>query len=115
MGSQRIELAAGTAVNRYVRAICSVDNFTTATIQISFGRRDFAYGTAGTHRHFVGLLPREATSTFEFGPEGNASGKPKVTGEVVLSSYNVTYPLKEATKFTAEFMSSGSISDSGTF
>jgi hypothetical protein len=115
VGSQRIELAAGTAVNRYVRAICSTDNFTSATIQISFARRDFAYGTAGTHRHFVGLLPKESSSTFEFGPEGNASGKTKVTGEVVLTSYNVTYPLKEATKFQAEFMSSGTITDSGTF
>jgi hypothetical protein len=118
VGSQRIELAEGTAVERYVRAICSNDNFSTAIVAIVFGRRDFAYGTAGTHRHFVGLVHKDAaagaSTSASYGAEGNATGKPSVTCEVYCVSYSVTYPHNAPSKFTADFVATGAVAD-GTY
>jgi hypothetical protein len=115
VGSQRIELAAGTAVRRYVRVICSTDNFTSATVAVIFARRDFVYGTAGTHRHFVGMIHKEEGSfSFSYGPVGNAVSSPNFTGEVTCTSYVVTYSHNAPSKFTAEFLTTGAVS-AGTY
>lgn len=115
VGSQRIELAAGTAVRRYVRAICSNDDFSTATVVVVFARRDFAYGTAGTHRHWVGLVHKDnGTTSYEYGPVGNASGEKKYSGELMVTSYTVTYPHNADSTFTMELSSTGAVTP-GTF
>lgn len=116
VGKQRIELAAGTTVNRYVRYIISAMTGASLTFAVAFARRNFAYGTAGTHRHFAGLYEQglQATpisSTFQYGPEGGTSGKQRRTGESVLTSYEVTYSENDVTKFTAALVATGTVTE----
>ena len=116
VGKQRIELAGGTTVNRYVRYIISAMTGASITFVVAFARRSFAYGTAGTHRHFAGLYGQgmgasPISSTFQYGPEGGTSGKQRRTGECVLTSYEVTYSENDVTKFSAELVATGTVTE----
>lgn len=54
------------------------------------------------------------TTTIELGPEGNASGKKKVTGAVVVKSFNTTLPVAGMIKWTADLEGSDALTV-GTF
>jgi hypothetical protein len=111
---ERVELAAGTTVNRYVRAIISAGTWTSVTFTVAFARRGYAYGTAGTFRHLAGLQGRVLSSSFEHGPEGGAAGKPKLSGECRLSSLTVDSSETDVITFSAELAVSGAVAE-GTF
>lgn len=103
------------AVDRYVRAVVTtVGASGSVTFQVSFGRYGFAYGTAGTYRHFCGLVAKAATSSFEYGPEGGTGGDRKLSGECRLSSLETSVPLEGIIEFTAELMTDSTVSE-GTF
>lgn len=113
VGAQRVEVA-GT-VNRYVRGqISAATALTTTTFSIAFARRGFAYGTAGTYRHFRGLLQKALTSSWEYGPEGSTAGSLKLSGEARLQSLSITNNENEVTKFTASLLVDGTVTE-GTF
>lgn len=56
-----------------------------------------------------GIYGQEATSTFEYGPEGSTAGRRKYTGEVLLSNLNVSGSVSDMVAFTADFVVSGAI------
>lgn len=119
--SQRIELAAGTSVNRYVRAIISAGTFSSVTFNANFARRAYAYGAAGTQRFWVGLLTYGmptygagsvgATSTFEFAPEGTASGKRRWTGEAVVTDFSMTADENAVSQFDASIVNDSTVTE----
>jgi len=53
--------------------------------------------------YLAGLVNPTASSTFEYGPEGSASGKIKYTGECFLTSYQTSAPLDGEVTFSAQF------------
>lgn len=121
-GSQRVVLAPGTTVNRYVRAVLASGTYTSVTFQVTFGRRLFTYGTAGTHRHFAGLYGAELNYynangvnpnayAFEFAPIGAFIGNPKHTGSVRLESYDIDFGISKATTFNANALVTGPVVD----
>lgn len=50
-----------------------------------------------------GLRTLETTSSFEYGPEGSASGKVKYSGECWMESFDVSAAVKDKVPFTATF------------
>jgi len=89
---ERLEGAATAVVRRYVRAVCTTTGVSgSVTFQVTLARRGYAYGAAGSYRHMTGLYGKAATSTFEYGPQGNASGKRRVTGECRLESLETSF------------------------
>ena len=50
-----------------------------------------------------------ALSTFEIGPQGNASGAVKWSGSAILTRYNPTFSVSDAGKFTGEMQVSGGV------
>jgi hypothetical protein len=120
--SQRIVLAAGTTVNRYVRCVLSAATYTSVTFSIVFGRRLFTYGAAGTHRHFAGLYGQELNYyaannanpnpyAFEFAPQGTGLGNPKKTGSCRLESYDLDFGIGKATTVNGNFLVTGAVAD----
>lgn len=85
---------------------------TDATISIS-GKYD---STASTGPDVVlnGIVGKETTSSFEYGPEGGTSTKVKYSGECFLTSYVVSAPVADVVTFTADFQVTGAITK-GTF
>lgn len=109
---QRVEVT-GT-VNRYVRAIVSAGTYTTLTFVVAFGRRGFAYGTAGSHRHLAGLFNRSASASFEYGPEGAGSGALKYSGECRMQELAINFAHDAAIDFNATLAVTGAVT-AGTF
>lgn len=108
--SQRVELSAGTTVNRYVRGIISAFTGTTpsATFTMSFARRSYVSATVapgGTHRCFAGLLLNPNTSTYEYGPEGGTTGKRRFTGECRVSDYSISIDENGVPTYSATLVS----------
>jgi len=83
-----------------------------ATLSIS-GKYD---STASTGPDVIlnGLVGLEATSSFEYGPEGGTTGKVKYSGECFLTSYVVSSPVGDVVTFTADFQVTGAVTK-GTF
>lgn len=89
---ERLEGAATATVRRYVRAVATMNGASgSITFQVTLARRGYAYGSAGTYRHMTGLYGRAASSTFQYGPQGSASGKRRVTGESRLESLETQF------------------------
>lgn len=123
-GVQRIEVAAGTTINRYVRGQLFTATYTSATFNLSFARRGYAYGAAGTHRHWCGLLtygspgfagPIGGNTGFEYGPAGASVGSRKWSAPggatpaigLVLKDYTASFDENGLTKFSAMLMTDG--------
>lgn len=89
-----------------------VSGQTDATLSIS-GKYD---STASTGPDVIlnGIVGKETTSTFEYGPEGGTSGKVKYSGECFLTSYVVSAPVGDVVTFSADFQVSGAVTK-GTF
>ena len=52
-----------------------------------------------------------ASSTFEYGPEGNQAGDTRYTGEVVMTSFEKNSAVKDQVKFSAEFQITGAVTE----
>lgn len=117
-GKQRLVGAATATVRRYVRCIVSAGTYTSVTFSIVFARRNFTYGTAGTHRHFAGLYGQQinasspAAYNWELGPLGILTPNPKAIGTARLESYDVDFGEEQATTFAATLRGTGAITDS---
>lgn len=65
----------------------------------------------GTYTVLRSLLGTQAPVNWEYGPEGNASGKVKESGLGVLESYAESVPVADLITFTATIQVSGAITD----
>lgn len=61
----------------------------------------FDDGSNKSHAVLSGILGGTTPRTFEYYPAGTASGKPKYSGEVLCTSYNVVSPIGGAITFQA--------------
>lgn len=68
----------------------------------------------GTQTVLASLLGTDIEVAWEYGPEGDASGKPKESGSAVLVSFDKSAPVADLVSFTATFNISGAVTD-GTF
>ncbi|UBU11602.1 hypothetical protein [Nonomuraea gerenzanensis] len=53
------------------------------------------------------MTGQSATATFEYGPEGNTSGKVKYSGEAWITSYTAESSVSDKVSFSAEFQVDG--------
>ncbi|PXY21123.1 hypothetical protein [Prauserella muralis] len=61
-----------------------------------------ATATTGPHAVLSGLFKKEdATVTFTYGPAGNATGNPRLTGECWISNYTITSAVGDKVSFSA--------------
>jgi hypothetical protein len=104
---ERIELAAGTTVNRYVRVITS--GTFSITFTAAFGRRSYTYGTVGTYRHFRGLLGQATSATYMLGPSGSTTGLERITGESRLRSIDLSLNNEQVVTFSGELICTGTV------
>lgn len=70
--------------------------------------------STGSRTVLASLLGIEVTVGFEWGPEGNASGAVKDSGECVLTQYDEGSPIDDMVAFTATLKISGDVTI-GTF
>ena len=58
---------------------------------------------------FGAVVGQSATLSYEYSPEGTASGKIKYTGEVILTSYAISSPVGDAVGYSADLQVSGAV------
>jgi hypothetical protein len=87
---ERLVGASNATVRRYVRGAISAGTFTSVTFTLAFASRGTSYGAIGSYRQFYELFRLAATTTFEYGPEGNASGSERYTGESRLQKLDIS-------------------------
>ena len=58
---------------------------------------------------FGAVVGQSATLSFEYSPEGTASGKIKYTGEAILTSYAQNSPVGDVVSYSADFQVSGAV------
>ena len=61
-----------------------------------------------------GIVGSASSSTFEYGPNANASPKVKYTGEAFVTNYTVTSGIGDAVKFSLDLQVTGAVTR-GTF
>lgn len=122
--SERISIAAGTTINQYVRAaVTAASSLTSITHHVAWARRGYQYGTAGTARHFCGIMggyiylvgtatgQAGAVTPFEFYDIGTTTGNPKKTGNCRLSSFDYDLDEEKDVEFNATFLVDGTTTD----
>jgi hypothetical protein len=62
----------------------------------------------------AGIVGRDDTVSFEYGPEGTAATRIKYTGEAILTSFEVGSPVGDIVTFSADLQISGPVTR-GTF
>jgi len=70
--------------------------------------------TTGAHTVLSGLVGLAGTVGYEYGPQGNASGATKYSGEARLTSYSLSTPVDGVSTFSASFVVDGAVGK-GTF
>lgn len=70
--------------------------------------------TTGPNAVIASLRTATATATFEYGPEGGASGDVKFSGECWLTEYTVDASVSDKVSFSASFQVDGTVTE-GTF
>jgi hypothetical protein len=108
--NQSVDMAETSTMG--VEAKTYISGLSDATISIA-GKYDSTAST-GPDAVLAGLVGGETAVAFEYGPEGNANGKVKYSGNCFLTSYNVSAPVGDVVSFTADFQCSGAITK-GTF
>lgn len=58
---------------------------------------------------FGAVVGQSATLSFEYSPEGTATGKVKYTGEAILTSYAQNSPVGDVVSYSADFQVSGAV------
>lgn len=84
-----------------------ISGLSDATISIT-GRYDSTV-TTGPDAVISGVVGGDTTTTWEFGPEGNTTGKEKYSGAGFLTTYNISAPVGDVVGFTMEIQVSGAI------
>ena len=59
---------------------------------------------------FGAVVGQTATLSFEYSPEGTASGKIKYTGECILTNYAMSSPVGDVVAYSADLQVSGAVS-----
>lgn len=104
------EVAESTTMGSEAKTYIS--GLTDATFSIG-GVWDDAASTGG--QTVLSTLPgKETSSSFEWGPEGSATGAVKYSGECWLTSYTESAPVGDIVAFTADFQVTATITI-GTF
>ena len=67
----------------------------------------FFYATADAI--FGAVIGQSATLSFEYSPEGTASGKIKYTGECILTNYALSSPVGDAVAYSCDLQVSGAV------
>ena len=57
----------------------------------------------------VAVVGQTATLSFEYSPEGTASGKIKYTGECILTNYAMSSPVGDVVAYSADLQVSGAV------
>lgn len=65
--------------------------------------------TTGSQTVLQALLDSESNTTFEYGPEGNASGAVKYSGSCCLTQYDESSPVDDMVAFAATLKISGAV------
>lgn len=65
--------------------------------------------STGPDAILFGLVGLETSSSFEFGPGGSTTGKPKYLGECFLTGYTAKAPVGGVVTFTADFKITGAV------
>ena len=65
--------------------------------------------SSGPHAVLSGLRNATAVSTFKYGPAGNTTGLPRMTGSCWLQNYEVESSVGDKVSFTAEFKVDGAV------
>ena len=55
------------------------------------------------------MVGQSATLSFEYSPEGTASGKVKYTGEAILTNYAISSPVGDVVGYSADLQVSGAV------
>lgn len=84
-----------------------ISGLSDATISIA-GKWDETAST-GPDAVLSGLVGSDSSVAFEYGPHGNAASAIKYSGNLFLTSYQVSSPLGDVVAFTAEFQVTGDI------
>ena len=58
---------------------------------------------------FGAVVGQTATLSFEYSPEGTASGKIKYTGECILTNYAMSSPVGDVVAYSADLQCSGAV------
>ena len=58
---------------------------------------------------FGAVVGQSATLSFEYSPEGTASGKVKYTGEAIMTNYSISSPVGDVVGYSAELQVSGAV------
>ena len=98
-----IETAETTTFQSSGSAKTYITGLTDATISIS-GKFD-----STADGYLAGILGQSATVTFEYGPTGSTAGMIKLTGECIMTSYEVSSSVGDAVSATADFQVTGAI------
>lgn len=106
--SHTVDTAETTTMGAEAKTYLSGQSDATLTIS---GKYDSTAST-GPDVTLQGLIGLEASSTFEYGPEGSTTGKIKYTGECFLTEYAVSAPVGDVVAFTASFQATGAITKS---
>lgn len=112
---ERVVVAAGTTVNRYVRASVTIAGASgSVTAVVAFARRTFVqYGTS-IEKFLHALYANQTVGTtysFEYHPQGTGSGAPKETGEGRIESFEVTFSETAATRFSGVLRVTGAVTE----
>ena len=78
------------------------------------GLKDATIGLAGlwdatADAIFGAVVGQTATLSFEYSPEGTASGKVKYTGEAILTNYAISSPVGDVVGYSADLQVSGAV------
>jgi hypothetical protein len=82
------------------------------TISLS-GKYD-STATTGPDATLQAIIGSETASAWEYGPEGDASGDVKYSGNGFLTGYKVTSPVGDVVAFTADIQITGAVTK-GTY
>jgi len=98
-----IETAETTTFGVAGSAKTYIVGLTDATISVS-GLFD-----ATADGYLAGIVGNSSTVSFEYGPEGSASGKIKYTGECIMTSYDVSASVGDSVQASADFQVTAAI------
>lgn len=122
----KLDNAAGTLtdISAYVDSVGGIANTTDMLETTTFGSTSKSYigglrngdtiSVSGKwdsplNTQITGLLGATNTSTFEYSPAGTAAGTPKVSGECLVASYEVSSSVADLVTFTVSLQITGNV------
>lgn len=122
----KLDNAAGTLtdISAYVDSIGGIANTTDMLETTTFGSTSKSYvgglrngdtisvsgkWDATLNTQVTALLGATTTSTFEYHPAGTTAGTPKVSGECLVSNYEVSSSVADLVTFTISLQITGNV------